>query len=131
MKKILLILIFIFLSSNYANSFEFNLVCRLEKENGTLEKDKWFYELNKANLIIDNEKYKLSSSPVITETLISFETLKNERHYGANLSYSYIANTTREFKVNRRTGQMVEKLSFIDDKKQDQLWIYYYMCEIF
>ena len=138
MKKLILILITSLFLSSYANAIEFNFVCRSD-DDGKLDNYKELFELSDNKLVIDGQEFKLSSKPIITDTLISFETsyrdifmkkmiFNNDEEKKNNTYYS---DVVRLHKINKNSGLMVEKLSFVNWKNEDTIWIYYYQCEIF
>jgi hypothetical protein len=142
MKKLLSIIVLgLLLSGNAYAKENYNFICRMENEYGKLENEKYLFELSQKEIIINGEKYKLSSKPEITNSLISFKINYKMRTWKKILS----ANATEEekkdnvfytmnddtYKINRSTGQMVEKSAYINWKNEDMLTLYYYKCEIF
>jgi len=142
MNKILSIIVLgLLLSGNAYADENYNFICRTENEYGKLENEKYLFELSQKEIIIDGEKYKLSSKPEITNSLISFKinykmrlqkkmlsTNATEEEKKDNFFYTMIDET---YKINRSTGQMVEKSAYINWKNEDRLTLYYYKCEIF
>ena len=137
MKKLLGIAVLGLLLSGSAYANTINLVCQWNNE-GKLDKLKEFYELTEKKLVIDGEEFILSSKPIITDTLISFETIYEDKFTKgvANTKEElennvYYSKVNRLNKINKKTGLMVEKQSFINWKNEDTVWINYYECEIF
>ena len=138
MKKLFLILVLglMWSGSVYANTV--NFVCQWNNE-GKLDKQKEFFELTEKKLAIDGEEFILSSKPIITDTHISFETIYEDRFWKKSVVNTkeelennvYYSKVNRLHKINRKTGLMVEKQSFINWKNEETVWIYYHQCEIF
>jgi hypothetical protein len=112
------------------NANTVNFVCQWNNE-GKLDKQKEFFELTEKKIEIDGEEFKLSSKPIITDTLISFESIYEDSFQTGLEPKSYFTEVKRLNKINRKTGLMVEKQSFINWKNEDTVWIYYHECEIF
>jgi len=138
MKKLLSIIVLGLLLSGSAYANTVNFVCQWNNE-GKLEKQKEFFELTEKKLVIDGEEFILSSKPIITDTVISFETIYEDRFLKKSVANTkeelennvYYSKVNRLNKINKKTGLMVEKQSFINWKNEDTVWISYYECEIF
>ena len=138
MKKLLSILVLSLLLSGNTNANTVNFVCQWNNE-GKLDKQKVFFELTEKKLVIDGEEFILSSKPIITDTVISFETIYEDRFLKKSVVNTkeelennvYYSKVNRLNKINTKTGLMVEKQSFINWKNEDTDWISYYECEIF
>ena len=138
MKKLLSIWVLSLLLSGSAYANTVNFVCQWNNE-GKIEKQKVFFELTEKKLVIDGEEFILSSKPIITDTVISFETIYEDRFWKKSVANTkeelennvYYSKVNRLNKINKKTGLMVEKQSFINWKNEDTVWISYYECEIF
>jgi hypothetical protein len=143
MKKLFSTILFLsfLLSWNVYADENYNFICRMENQYGKLENEKYLFELSQKEIIIDGEKYKLSSKPEITNSLISFNinykmrlwkkilpTNATEEEKKDNVFHTMIDET---YKINRSTGQMVEKSAYINWNNEDRHNLYYYKCEIF
>ena len=63
MKKLflsILVICSLFGGNAYAEE-NYNFICRMENEYGKLENEKYLFELSQKEIIINGEKYKLSS----------------------------------------------------------------------
>ena len=138
MKKLLSILVLSLLFSGNAFANTVNFVCQWNNE-GKLDKQKEFFELTEKKLAIDGKEFILSSKPIITDTHISFETIYEDRFWKKSVVNTkeelennvYYSKVNRLHKINRKTGLMVEKQSFINCKNEETVSIYYHQCEIF
>ena len=142
MKKLLSIVVLgLLLSGNAYAAENYNFICRMENEYGKLENEKYLFELSQKEVIIDGENYKLSSKPEISNSLISFKFNFKMRAWKKMLSTNateeekkdnvYYTMVDEAYKINRNTGQMVEKTAYTNWKNEDRLSLYYYKCEIF
>jgi hypothetical protein len=129
-KKFILTILFTLVLSGGASADDINFVCQYNDE-GKLDKYKQFFELTEKKLAIDGEEFQLSSKPIITDTLISFETIYEDSFQIGLEPKKYFTEVYRINKINKKTGLMVEKQSFLNWKNEDTVWIYYYQCEIF
>ena len=120
MKILVLYIIFIILQSFAANAKDnsINMICReINKFNGNLKNQRYFYEYKKDKLFIDGSEYKVIYKLEISNTSISFSY--EDVEFGGY----------EETLINRKTGNQVVKL--FSDRQDKNPTLIYYKCEIF